>query len=99
MLFDNDPVLNYQSLHIVLDSYLQKKAHLAEKEGLISPAVVSDNILKHFPQTVIMIGDVDPLMDDAAFLFQRLKDVRFSLFAFILSLILTKFFLLPGGSP
>ena len=42
---------------------------------MISPAFATDEELRLFPTTVICVGDVDPLIDDSTFLFNRLHRV------------------------
>lgn len=74
LIFSQDPILNYQSLQIVLKSYLGARSDLA-KDPLVSPALVPDEILSRFPQTYIMVGDVDPLLDDSTYFFYRLREV------------------------
>ena len=73
LIFSQDPILNYQSLQIVLKSYLGARSDLT-KDPLISPAIVPDEILRRFPQTFIMVGDVDPLLDDSTYFFYRLRE-------------------------
>jgi hypothetical protein len=46
---------------------------------LISPGYATDEVLSKFPTTVICVGDVDPLIDDSTYLFNRLNSVRFYL--------------------
>lgn len=43
-----------------------------KSEPLISPSIVSDTILSKFPPTVLIAGDVDPLIDDSQEMFNRL---------------------------
>lgn len=75
MAFGNDPVLNYQSMMIVLGSYLGSRTDLALTEPLVSPKLLSDDILRQFPPTSIMVGDIDPLIDDSTYFFYRLREV------------------------
>lgn len=75
MVFAHDPVLNFQSMQIVLKSYLGSRTDLASTEPLISPALLPEEILSQFPQTVIMVGDTDPIIDDSIYIFQRLLEV------------------------
>lgn len=77
LIFGNDPVLNYQSMKIVVENYLQSKLDQAGEDPFISPILASDEVLKQFPETVFMVGDVDPLLDDATLFFHRLKTVGF----------------------
>ena len=77
LVYSQDPILNYQSLQIVLNSYLgEKNLDLGKTEPLVSPAIVSDEILAQFPQTFLMAGDVDPLLDDSTYFFRRLREVN-----------------------
>ncbi len=73
-IFSNDPVLNYQSTKIVLSSYLDRLEKIAKDEPLISPGYAHDLHFSHFPTTMIMVGDVDPLLDDSCFLYKRLSE-------------------------
>lgn len=82
MVFAQDPVLNFQSMQIVLNSYLGARTDLAYSEPLISPALLSDDLLCQFPQTIIMVGDTDPIIDDSVYFFQRLQEVERKKFFF-----------------
>merc|ERR1711934_745993 len=42
-------------------------------DPLISPFFVDSKIISQFPPTVICVGDVDPLIDDATSLYVRLQ--------------------------
>jgi acetyl esterase/lipase len=47
-----------------------------QADPLISPGLCSDEELAQFPTTVISVGDIDPLIDDSTFFFNRLQKVR-----------------------
>ena len=87
LIFSNDPILNYQTMNVVLKCYLGEQKENANENYFISPAFAPDEVLKKFPTTVICVGDVDPLIDDSTYLFARLHKVCF--FDFIIFLFLS----------
>lgn len=104
LIFSNDPILNYQTMDVVLGCYLGKDTrNAANTDPFISPAVADDEVLhfiifilriihqlcylfqvlRKFPTTVICVGDVDPLIDDSTYFFNRLQKVIFFSIQFI----------------
>jgi hormone-sensitive lipase len=75
LVFSNDPVLNYQSMRIVAKSYGGSHLMEADSDPFLSPILASDQVLEQFPETVFLVGEADPLLDDATLLFHRLKTV------------------------
>jgi hypothetical protein len=76
LLFLNDPILTYSTLMLCLHSYVP--AHVgprAWEDPLLSPGNASDEILSRFPPTQIMVGDIDPLLDDSVCFAKRLLKV------------------------
>ena len=73
MIFCHDPILNYQTTRCVLGCYLGERAEEADTNPLISPLFASDEVIAQFPNTVISVGDVDPLIDDSTAFFDRLQ--------------------------
>mmetsp|Transcript_25604 Transcript_25604/g.32627 ORF Transcript_25604/g.32627 Transcript_25604/m.32627 type:complete len:516 (-) Transcript_25604:64-1611(-) len=75
MIFSNDPILNYQTMKVVLDCYLGETQKEAKENKLISPAFAPEELLKLFPPTVICVGDVDPLIDDSTYMYDKLQSL------------------------
>ena len=73
MIFSHDPILNLETMQCVLDCYLGKDKDKSGLDPLISPLFAPDEILSKFPNTVISVGDVDPLIDDSTALFRKLE--------------------------
>ena len=81
-----DPMVNYSFLHLAVGSYLPYATPFAgvnsdslqrpDADPLISPAVASDDILRLFPPTYIIVGSQDPLADDAGMMAVKLSRVR-----------------------
>ena len=86
LIFSNDPILNYQTMRVVLDCYLGNCLNAANSNHFISPAVASDEMIAKFPTTVICVGDVDPLIDDSTYLFSRLQKVLLEIHHYFLSI-------------
>mmetsp|Transcript_78954 Transcript_78954/g.118693 ORF Transcript_78954/g.118693 Transcript_78954/m.118693 type:complete len:828 (+) Transcript_78954:898-3381(+) len=75
MIFSNDPILNYQTMKVVLNCYLGDRQSEAKNDYLISPAFAPRERLAQFPPTVICVGDVDPLIDDSTYMYDQLESV------------------------
>jgi len=74
LLYENDPVLNYQSMSLVASSYLgTNDEEVPFTNTHFSPAIVDDDIMRQFPPCYLAAGDIDPLLDDATFLFERFE--------------------------
>lgn len=74
ILFENDPVLNFQAMSQVARSYLGAGAEdVPFDDHHFSPGLVPDHLLKKFPPTYLAAGDVDPLIDDAMILYERFE--------------------------
>jgi len=67
----NDPILPFGVMNLVMRVYPGKSDVLTDCG--ISPAIVNDTILKRFPKTFIMVGGIDPLLDDAVDFDVRLR--------------------------
>ena len=59
----NDILLPYSILKICLDSYV-KSCDVIRVDPFLSPLLASDELLKEFPRSIIMVGENDPLNDD-----------------------------------
>jgi acetyl esterase/lipase len=49
---------------------------LIQTQPEICPGRASDAILSQFPPTALMVGDIDPMLDDSVSFAKRLIDVR-----------------------
>merc|ERR1712137_446706 len=76
LIFSHDPILNFETMQCVLSCYLGESEAYAATDPLISPLFADDEIFSQFPPTVISVGDVDPLIDDATSLFQKLQESK-----------------------
>jgi len=72
LLFGNDPILCTSAMSMCLQAYLQHLEHRALIDPYISPAFVSRHILAQFPCVAIVVGDIDPVLDDACYFAARL---------------------------
>ena len=61
----NDILLPHSILKICLDSYISKNNDPNTSDPFLSPLLASDELLKHFPRSIIMAGEKDPLNDDS----------------------------------
>lgn len=69
----NDILLNFNVMKFMRDKYVGEENN-PDTDPLISPIVVSDEILWQFPRTRIMTGTVDPIRDQSyRFLYRLLK--------------------------
>ncbi|CAD8072658.1 unnamed protein product [Paramecium sonneborni] len=75
----DDSLLHHTVLKLCLNSYVQKEFNQTI-DPMISPSIVSDEILKCFPKIRIVVGTYDPLHDESFRLLLRLvklkKDVK-----------------------
>ena len=71
-----DPVLPTGLVSAISDAYVPKG--IRKNISLISPLYATDDILEHFPSTLIFASSNDPVLDDAVVLNQRLNDLGVS---------------------
>ena len=92
LIFSHDPILNLQTMRCVLECYLGNISEESDNNSLISPLFGTDEELKQFPRTVLIVGDVDPLIDDSTSFYHKLQTVKFNSFC---SILISKLVLFP----
>jgi len=60
----DDPILPYPFLKMCLESYVGEIAD-PNTNPYVSPGVASDEVLKQFPPTKIMVASNDPIRDQS----------------------------------
>jgi len=70
-----DPLLNMEVLLYVLRRYATKD-YIDSNDPILSPALATDEVLAKYPRTRIIVGDMDPLLDDSVFFYKRLKKLN-----------------------
>ena len=80
----DDMVMNYTFLKSCQAAYVQSSALDPRNDPFLSPVSASLDLLRQFPPTRILVGTLDPLMDDCLRFAERLLeagvDTRLSLF-------------------
>jgi acetyl esterase/lipase len=76
-----DPLLNFKLLELCgLEYYLNPNSmsvkNNAQRNALISPCVVPEQILKQFPRMYLNVGALDPLFDDSIYLAKRMEEAN-----------------------
>ncbi|EGR27054.1 hypothetical protein IMG5_202350 [Ichthyophthirius multifiliis] len=72
----NDQVLPHTFLKMCLDSYIPDSLELHTQDNpFVSPSCASDEFLKHFPPTRILVGSKDPLHDECWRFLKKLDDL------------------------
>jgi acetyl esterase/lipase len=71
----NDPVLPSGLLTAISDAYLPPELGIGKREPLASPLFASDQVLSHFPPTLLFASSQDPVLDDAVVFNQRLRSL------------------------
>ena len=72
--FKTGPFLTEASLDWMIDAFLPKKAD--RENALTSPLTfASDDVLRQFPRTIIILSDMDPLIDEGRDFADRLQKV------------------------
>lgn len=70
----DDQILPHMFLKLCIKAYLNEGLHCSpEKDPLLSPGLASDEILREFPPTRILVGTKDPLHDDSIRFTDKLK--------------------------
>ncbi|OQR82080.1 hormone-sensitive lipase [Thraustotheca clavata] len=82
-LHQSDPILPRAILELALNSYYPSHGASAQyKDNIhdpkVSPGLADDTILAQFPPTSLMVGDLDPLLDDSIDFHTRLTSLRVS---------------------
>ncbi|EQC29414.1 hypothetical protein SDRG_12877 [Saprolegnia diclina VS20] len=80
-LHQSDPVLPRAILELALKSYNPSHGDDAEykdniHDPMVSPGLANDTILSQFPHTTLMVGDLDPLLDDSVDFHTRLSNLH-----------------------
>jgi acetyl esterase/lipase len=71
---NDDPVLPSGLISAISDAYLPVKLGVSKKDPLASPFYASNEILRHFPPTLLFASSNDPLLDDSVVFNQRLRE-------------------------
>ncbi|CAD8072851.1 unnamed protein product [Paramecium primaurelia] len=75
----DDSLLHHTVLKLCIRSYV-KKEYNTQIDPMLSPSIVSDEIMRQFPKTRIVVGTQDPLHDESFRFLQKLvllkKDVK-----------------------
>ena len=69
-----DLLLNYGSMEIIVNSYLENKQDCYDP--FVSPSLMKDDILKLMPNFCIYVGSDDPLYDDSVRFVHRLSVLK-----------------------
>ncbi|TMW65016.1 hypothetical protein Poli38472_009183 [Pythium oligandrum] len=77
-LHQSDPVLPRGILELALNSYYPHHGHSNQykhniHDPLVSPGLAEDGLLSKFPPTALVVGDLDPLLDDSVDFYTRLS--------------------------
>jgi len=85
ILFENELVLSKKIIGVFSGIYVNEdKLDKDSKEYYYNPIVAPPELLKKFPKTIINVGDLDPLFDDALIMTDMLKqagvDVKLHVF-------------------
>ena len=74
-LHQNDPILPRGLLEMALDAYYPAHSEITSRipDPYVSPGVAPDDMLSQFPPTTIVVGDLDPLLDDSVDFDTRLR--------------------------
>ncbi|KAL6074443.1 Hormone-sensitive lipase [Balamuthia mandrillaris] len=75
LAFCHDPILNYRTLMLCQEAYLSPvQQEAAAMDYFISPGVAPNYLLAQFPPTFVILGGIDPLLDDGLLFAQRLRE-------------------------
>lgn len=73
-IFNHDPVLNFPSTRLCVDSYVPEHLRSAAlTDPYLSPSMAPPELLAKFPPTHITSGGLDPLLDDGVHFAYRLQ--------------------------
>ncbi|KAJ0410014.1 hypothetical protein ATCC90586_000873 [Pythium insidiosum] len=80
-LHQSDPVLPRGVLELALNSYYPHHGHSNQykyniHDPLVSPGLADDRLLELFPPTALVVGDLDPLLDDSVDFYTRLSYLK-----------------------
>lgn len=75
VLGTDDPVLPSGLISAISDAYLPKEIGVSRQNPLASPIYAEDDVLRHFPPTLLYASSNDPLLDDSVLFNKRLRDV------------------------
>ncbi len=79
-LHQSDPILPRGILELALNSYYSSHGDSTQyKQNIhdpcVSPGLADDHILRQFPPTHLIVGDMDPLLDDSVDFHTRLTQL------------------------
>ncbi|TDH69495.1 hypothetical protein CCR75_002258 [Bremia lactucae] len=80
-LHQNDPVLPRGILELALTLYYPSHGHSNQykhniHDPCVSPGLAEDSLLEKFPPTSLVVGDLDPLLDDSVDFYTRLSFLK-----------------------
>lgn len=80
-IHQNDPVLPRGILELALTTYYPSHGHSNQykhniHDPCVSPGLAEDSLLKKFPPTSLVVGDLDPLLDDSVDFYTRLSYLK-----------------------
>ncbi|RQM11093.1 hypothetical protein DD237_008409 [Peronospora effusa] len=80
-IHQNDPVLPRGILELALTSYYPSHGHsnqykLNIHDPCVSPGLAEDSLLEKLPPTSLVVGDLDPLLDDSVDFYTRLSFLK-----------------------
>ncbi|RLN63394.1 hypothetical protein BBJ29_001747 [Phytophthora kernoviae] len=80
-LHQSDPVLPRGILELALTSYYPSHGHSNQykfniHDPCVSPGLAEDALLEKFPPTSLVVGDLDPLLDDSVDFYTRLSFLK-----------------------
>ncbi|KAF1772378.1 Alpha/Beta hydrolase fold [Phytophthora cactorum] len=80
-IHQNDPVLPRSILELALTLYYPSHGHsnqykLNIHDPCVSPGLAEDSLLEKFPPTSLVVGDLDPLLDDSVDFYTRLSFLK-----------------------
>ncbi|POM78153.1 Hormone-sensitive Lipase [Phytophthora palmivora] len=80
-IHQNDPVLPRGILELALTSYYPSHGHSNQykfniHDPCVSPGLAEDSLLEKFPPTSLVVGDLDPLLDDSVDFYTRLSFLK-----------------------
>ncbi|KAG9410586.1 hypothetical protein AC1031_018615 [Aphanomyces cochlioides] len=78
-LHQSDPVLPRGILELALNSYYplnDSQYKYNTYDPLVAVGLADDSLLRQFPSTTLMVGDMDPLLDDSVDFYTRLHNLK-----------------------
>lgn len=80
-LHQSDPVLPRGILELALNSYYPHHGNSNQykyniHDPMVSPGLAEDGLLERFPPTALVVGELDPLLDDSVDFYTRLSYLK-----------------------